>query len=148
MFKSDKTSIQAFRKSKNGVLFASGSIWEGVDVVGDTLSSIIIVRLPFPIRSATMEEKKIASTDVGTFVMTYAVPEMLIKLRQGAGRLIRSETDTGVISILDTRAARGGAYNRQVRQALEKYPSVDSVEEIREFLKSVKTPEYFNTEEK
>ena len=143
MSKSNRNAINAFKKSKNGVIFASGSMWEGVDFAGDCLSSVIIVRLPFPIRSVSMEEKKNASKSVPLFIADYAVPEMLIKLRQGAGRLIRSESDTGVLSILDSRASKNGAYGSKVRQALRKYPVVDSLDEIREFMKSVKKPEYF-----
>ena len=143
MTKSNKNAINAFKKSKNGVIFASGSMWEGVDFIGDCLSSVIIVRLPFPMRSVTMEEKKNASKNVPQFIADYAVPEMLIKLRQGAGRLIRSEQDTGVLSILDSRASENGAYSRKVRQALRKYPMVSTIDEVHEFMKSVKQPDYF-----
>lgn len=142
MTRSNRMAIRDFRNSKNGVLFASGSMWEGVDCIGDCLSSVIIVRLPFPLRSATMEQKKNAAGDVCKFVQEYAVPEMLIKLRQGAGRLIRSETDTGVISILDSRAATG-SYVPRLRSALSKYPTVDSVEEIGDFIKEIKSADYF-----
>lgn len=143
MTRSNKTAIADFKKSKNGVLFAAGSMWEGVDCVGDCLSSVIIVRLPFPLRSATMEEKKSACGNVPKFIQEYAVPEMLIKLRQGAGRLIRSESDTGLLSILDARASKDGKYREQVLNALRKYPLVESVDEAMEFFKMVKSPEYF-----
>lgn len=142
MTRSNRVAIRDFRNSKNGVLFASGSMWEGVDCVGDCLSSVIIVRLPFPMRSAAMEQKKKATGDVYKFVQEYAVPIMLIKLRQGVGRLIRCETDTGVISILDSRAATG-SYVPRLRTALSKYPTVDSVEEVREFMKVIKNSDYF-----
>lgn len=64
MNRSNKNAIDQFKRSKNGVLFASGSMWEGVDCAGDILSSVIIVRLPFPLRSQSMEYKrsKCAST--------------------------------------------------------------------------------------
>ncbi len=143
MTRSNKTAITTFKKSKNGVLFASGSMWEGVDCVGDCLSSVIIVRLPFPIRSATMEEKKEACDNVPQFIREYAVPEMLIKLRQGAGRLIRSETDTGLLSILDARAI-SGSYASKVAHTLAKYPRVNSIEEAKAFMKSVKDKKYFD----
>ena len=59
MTRSNKSAIADFKESKNGVLFASGSMWEGVDCIGDCLSSVIIPQLPpFPMRSATMESKK------------------------------------------------------------------------------------------
>ena len=143
MNRSNRTAISDFKKSRNAVLFASGSMWEGVDCVGDILSSVIVVRLPFPIRSTAMEEKKKACGSVSTFIQDYAVPEMLMKLRQGAGRLIRSETDTGCLSILDCRAASDGAYRNRVLQALSQYPLVDTVDQIGEFFHQVKAPEYF-----
>ena len=143
MTRSNKTAIADFKKSKNGVLFASGSMWEGVDCIGDTLSSVIIVRLPFPRRCATMEQKKNECNDVSEFVKEYAVPEMLIKLRQGAGRLIRCESDTGVLSILDSRASESGAYRNRVLTALDKYPLVNTIEEISDFMQTIKSAEYF-----
>jgi len=143
MTRSNKTAISDFKKSKNGVLFASGSMWEGVDCVGDTLSSVIIVRLPFPRRCATMEQKKNECENVYEFVQEYAVPEMLIKLRQGAGRLIRCESDTGVLTILDARASINGAYRDRVLTSLEKYPLINSIDHVSKFMRAVKSPEYF-----
>ena len=67
---------------------------------------------------------------------------MLIKLRQGVGRLIRSENDTGLISILDARAERG-TYADKIRQVLHKYPEVKTIEEVQAFFKAVKPKEYF-----
>ena len=142
MTRSNKNAISDFKKSKNGILFASGSMWEGVDCVGDCLSSVIIVRLPFPLRSARMEEKKEACKDVGEFIERYCIPSMLIKLRQGAGRLIRSEKDTGVVSILDPRA-NWKKYSGKIEQALHKFPEVYSVGEIETFMRQVKDDDYF-----
>ena len=142
MTRSNRNAIRDFKKKDNVVLFASGSMWEGVDCAGDKLSSVIIVRLPFPLRSAAMEEKKSASANVSAFINEYAVPEMLIKLRQGVGRLIRCETDTGLISVLDTRAVRS-RYSERVQAVLSKYPRVENLDEIREFFHSVKHKEYF-----
>ena len=144
MTRSNRGAINAFKMCSNGVIFASGSMWEGVDCVGDVLSSVIIVRLPFPKRNVAAEAKKSAIKNVPAFIAEYAVPEMLIKLRQGVGRLIRSETDTGVISILDVRAADGGPYAKRVRKTLCKYPRANSIEELRIFLESVKSPDYFS----
>lgn len=76
------------------------------------------------------------------FVQKCAVPQMLIKLRQGAGRLIRNETDTGILAILDARAARGGAYRSRVMNTLDKYPLVSSIEEVASFIDSVKDETY------
>lgn len=147
MSRSNKNAIDQFKRSRNGVLFASGSMWEGVDCAGDILSSVIIVRLPFPLRSQAMELKRSACADTGEFVRKYAVPQMILKLRQGAGRLIRTETDTGVLAILDARAAKGGAYRSRVLKALGKYPLVESVEEVEQFIRAVKDKAYFETSE-
>lgn len=147
MTRSNKNAITDFKKSKNGILFASGSMWEGVDCVGDCLSSVIIVRLPFPMRSVLMEEKKEACDSVASFVDRYCTPNMLIKLRQGVGRLIRSEADTGVVSILDPRAT-SKSYSVKVGQALHKYPKVDSPEEIESFMRSVKSEKYYAEKKK
>lgn len=142
MTRSNKNAITDFKKSKNGILFASGSMWEGVDCVGDCLSSVIIVRFPFPMRSALMEEKKEACENVGAFVDRYCTPNMLMKLRQGIGRLIRCESDTGVVSILDPRAT-SKSYSVKVGQALHKYPKVETTDEIDSFMHSVKDESYY-----
>ncbi len=142
MSRSNKTAITQFKNSGNGVLFASGSMWEGVDCAGDILSSVIIVRLPFPLRSQTMEFKKMSCKNTKEFVQKYAVPQMIIKLRQGAGRLIRNETDTGVLAILDARAAKGGVYRTRVLNTLDKYPLVSSISDVASFIDSVKDESY------
>lgn len=147
MTKSNRNAIQEFKAGKNSVLFASGSMWEGVDCAGDTLSSVIIVRLPFPLRTEALEQKKANCETLDDFVQRYAVPQMIIKLRQGAGRLIRNETDTGVISILDSRAAPAGSHRQRVLKAMDKYPLVDSVEEIESFIRQVKSADYFDNHE-
>ena len=142
MSRSNKMAINQFKASGNGVLFASGNMWEGVDCAGDILSSVIIVRLPFPARSQMMEFKKEQYGNVLNFVDSYATPQMLIKLKQGAGRLIRTETDTGIVSILDARASRTGAYHDRVRKAFEQYPLIHTVQEVRNFMYDVKTEDY------
>ena len=142
MSRSNKTAITQFKNSGNGVLFASGSMWEGVDCAGDILSSVIIVRLPFPLRSQTMEFKKSNCGSTKEFVQKYAVPQMIIKLRQGAGRLIRNETDTGVLAILDARATQAGAYRTRVLNTLRKYPLVSSISDVASFIDSVKDESY------
>lgn len=144
MTRSNKSAIAEFKKSKNAVLFASGAMWEGVDCAGDGLSSVIIARLPFPLRSATMEQKKDKYSSVTEFVRKVAVPEMIIKLRQGVGRLIRNETDTGLVAVLDARAY-SGANAGKVQDVLKKYTRVRSTEDIRKFFRDVKSDAYFES---
>ncbi|MBQ9743032.1 MAG: ATP-dependent DNA helicase, partial [Ruminococcus sp.] len=143
MARGNKTAISSFKRADNAILFAAGSMWEGIDIAGDKLSSVIIVRLPFPQRSILMEEKKKDCFSTYEFVERYCVPNMLIKLRQGVGRLIRSETDTGVVTILDERVARGGRYRHRVLQTLNKFGKVENITAIRSFLEKVKTTEYW-----
>lgn len=145
MNKSNKNAISDFKKSKNGILFASGSMWEGVDCIGDCLSSVIIVKLPFPMPSAIMEERRESCENTHEFINKYCAPDMLIKLRQGVGRLIRCESDTGVVSILDPRADFR-TYGTKVAHALRHYPRVHSVKEIRSFMESVKDKKYFESQ--
>ena len=143
MHKGMKNTAEAFRRSQNGVLFASGSFWEGVDFPGDILSSIIVVNLPFPVPSPIMEYKKKDFPSLSQFIDRYAFPVMIARLRQGLGRLIRSETDTGVVAILDYRASRYGKYHRRVMASILGYTQAMSVDEVRGFIKSVKAAEYF-----
>ena len=142
MKKGDKQVIKKFKASKNGVLFATGAMWEGVNCVGDVLSSVIIPRLPFPVRSAVLEGKKESCINSLEFISRFAVPEMVIKLRQGAGRLVRCETDTGVISILDSRANKH-YYSEVIMDALKKHPVVTSLSEVDEFIHEVKDDAFF-----
>lgn len=143
MARGNKTAIADFKKAKNAILFAAGSMWEGVDCPGDRLSSVIIVRLPFPMRTAVTDKEKIKCGSVHDFVDQFAVPQMLIKLRQGVGRLIRTECDTGVVSILDPRV-HSPVYKQRIDRALNKFPAVHTVDEVAEFIDSVKEDEYKN----
>ena len=101
----NKKLLENFFVNKNSVLFATDSFWEGVDVPGESLSVLIICRLPFkvpsdPVIKARME---LIEKNGGNSFMEYSLPEAVIKLRQGFGRLIRRKSDRGVIMITDTR---------------------------------------------
>ena len=91
------------------------------------------------------KDKRKGCTGLREFVNKYALPEMIIKLRQGVGRLIRKENDTGVVSILDSRAAYG-FYSTKVSSVLSKYPRVDTIEDVHAFMKNVKTDSYFENQ--
>lgn len=114
---SQDSVITEFRKS-NGVLLGTGVFWEGVNIEGPDLSQVIIFRLPFPVPSDPIYEYK-ASVTKNPFMEVF-VPDMLLRLRQGTGRLIRSETDLGILSILDSRLSTAAkkSYRAQVLDTL------------------------------
>jgi ATP-dependent DNA helicase DinG len=143
MDKSEKNIVEAFKRSENGVLFATGSFWEGVDCPGDIISSLIVVNLPFPTPTPIMDHKKGQFAQLKAFIDTIIFPEMLIKLKQGMGRLIRCETDTGLIAILDFRISKKGKYRNRVLSALPEYKVTDSLYEVKSFFNKVKQSEYF-----
>lgn len=97
--------IEEFRQNKRTVLMGAASFWEGIDLPGEILKCVIIARLPFsppttPVVEARMEE--LVSKNKDAFY-NYAVPEAVIKLKQGFGRLIRTEDDEGIVVVLDRR---------------------------------------------
>lgn len=97
--------VSMYTAGKNPVLFGTDSFWEGVDIKGNQLSNVIIVKLPFKVPSDPVTEAIIEHITVqGKNSFTeYQVPEAVIKFKQGIGRLIRSKTDSGTITILDNR---------------------------------------------
>ncbi len=96
-----------FRSTPNAVLFATGTFWEGIDVVGDALSCVIIDRLPFPTPSDPLVAARIASIEARgkSGFEEYMIPSAIVRLKQGFGRLIRAKTDRGLVALLDGRAA-------------------------------------------
>ncbi len=97
---SQEKVLREFREDANSVLLGTGAYWEGISIEGKSLSHVIIFRLPFPVPDPVIDYKASIATDP---LMEVSVPEMIIHLKQGIGRLIRNETDTGIISIIDRR---------------------------------------------
>jgi len=100
--------LKEFRKSNNGVLLGTNSFWEGVDIQGDSLSLLILFKLPFQPPSEPLIEALIEKLDRENrdSFMHFMLPNALLKLRQGFGRLIRSKTDRGIVLILDSRVSK------------------------------------------
>lgn len=97
---SQERVLDAFQKDTDSVLLGTGSYWEGISIEGKALSHVVIFRLPFPVPDPIISYKASISKDP---LMEVQVPEMIIKLKQGIGRLIRNFTDTGIVSIIDSR---------------------------------------------
>ena len=97
--------LKKFRETPNAVLFATSSFWQGVDVRGDQLSCVIIDKLPFAVPSDPIVAARQRHIDEqgGSSFYEYSVPQAIISLKQGLGRLIRSTTDRGVLAVLDPR---------------------------------------------
>jgi ATP-dependent DNA helicase DinG len=146
LFKLDRGgtgAIDRFKQSGGGILLASGSFWEGIDIPGDALSMLIIVKLPFAVPDPIGDYERSLCGDMESYKSKVIVPDMQVKLRQGDGRLIRCETDTGVVAILDSRANSGGAYRGRVLSALPECGVTSDIKAVREFFRERKSAGYF-----
>ena len=111
--------LERFRGTSNAVLFATSSFWQGVDVQGEQLSCVIIDKLPFavPTDPIVAARSRFIDDNGGKSFFDYSVPQAVISLKQGIGRLIRSSSDRGVIAILDPRL-RTKSYGRDFLASL------------------------------
>ena len=127
-----------FRELGNAILFGSASFWEGVDVPGNALSLVVIDKLPFappddPLLAARLDRLK---DEGGNPFMAWQLPQAVISLKQGAGRLIRTETDRGVLVICDPRLT-DKPYGRRIWQSLPKMKRTREEQEAVAFLRTV-----------
>jgi ATP-dependent DNA helicase DinG len=123
--------IERFRSTPNAVLFATASFWQGVDVQGDQLSCVIIDKLPFavPTDPIVAARSRFIEENGGRAFSDYSVPQAIITLKQGIGRLIRSKTDRGVIAILDPRL-RTKPYGKNFLESLPRMRITSDLNEV------------------
>lgn len=117
--------LKRFRRDKTSVLFGTDSFWEGVDVEGDALESVIITKLPFKVPSEPIIEARYEAIEKngGNAFMEYAVPLAVLKFKQGFGRLIRRQTDRGCVIIFDNRVIQK-SYGKKFIHSLPKCRTV------------------------
>lgn len=125
--------LNTFKKTERAVLFGTDSFWEGVDVVGEALRCVIIVKLPFKVPSEPIIQARseAISAKGGDPFMDYTLPQAIVKFKQGFGRLIRNKRDRGCVVCLDTRLLNKG-YGKQFLNSL---PKCDYVFTAKETLK-------------
>jgi ATP-dependent DNA helicase DinG len=126
--------LEWFRTTPNAVLFATGTFWEGIDVVGDQLSCVIIDRLPFPSPGDPLVQARIESIEARgqNGFDQYMIPSAIVRLKQGFGRLIRSKSDRGLVALLDGRAA-SSRFGAIILNALPPATRLSHLDELTEF---------------
>jgi len=126
--------LEEFRNDVHSVLLATGAFWQGVDVPGESLSCLIVDKLPFDSPGDPLVAGRIHAIREkgGNPFMEYQIPSAVISLKQGLGRLIRSSTDRGVLSILDKRLTTKG-YGRMFFDSLPSIPATHKLEDLHLF---------------
>ena len=130
--------VGSFRKTPNAVLLGVRSFWEGVDIPGEALTLLVIDKLPFPVPSDPLHQARAerAEEATGDGFANYSVPQAALTLKQGLGRLIRTQQDVGLAAVLDSRLVRMG-YGRRLVRSLPPFPLTTSLEEATTFLESL-----------
>jgi ATP-dependent DNA helicase DinG len=129
--------LERFRFLGNGILVASQSFWEGVDVRGEALSLVVIDKLPFappddPVLSARIDHMKRQGRNA---FFEYQLPRAVINMKQGAGRLIRDETDRGVLMVCDPRLV-GKPYGKRIWLSLPPMKRTREIADVEAFFAS------------
>lgn len=129
-----KALLEEFRNTPNAVLFGTSSFWQGVDVQGEALSCVIIDRLPFAVPNDPVVQARMKAIEEagGKPFFEYQVPEAVLTLKQGFGRLIRSLEDRGVLVLLDPRIRRQ-RYGQTFLQSLPPYRVTTTITDVESF---------------
>src|SRR6202047_4620165 len=127
--------LEEFRSTPNAVLFATSSFWQGVDVPGEQLSCVIVDRLPFAVPSDPIvaARGKALQEDGRNAFSEFQVPQAVLALKQGFGRLVRTKTDRGVLALLDSRIQRM-AYGKIFLESLPAYGTTQDLRDVARFL--------------
>ena len=130
--------LRTFRDAGNAVLLGTSSFWEGVDVKGDALRLVIIEKLPFASPDDALTRARIEHLKAtgGNAFREYQLPEAALALKQGVGRLIRSESDRGVVVICDPRLV-DKPYGRVFRDSLPPMPVTRAAHDAEKFLRRI-----------
>jgi len=128
--------LDRFRATPHAVLFGTSSFWQGVDVQGEQLSAVLIDRLPFAVPTDPITAARIrqVNEEGGNAFKDYQVPQAVLALKQGFGRLIRSVNDRGVLTMLDPRMVRM-SYGKVFFESLPPYRQTSKLEEVRLFMR-------------
>ena len=127
--------LERFRNTPGAVLFATASFWQGVDVPGEQLSCVIIDRLPFAVPTDPVVAARVRALEEEghNAFAEYQVPEAVLALKQGFGRLIRSRSDRGVLAILDNRIQRMH-YGKIFLESLPEYTITQNLGKVASFM--------------
>jgi len=127
--------IERFKQDNNSALFGTNTFWQGIDVPGDDLQCVIIAKLPFAVPGEPVTEARIEAIEKEgrQAFLEYQVPQAIILLKQGFGRLIRTKTDRGIVAILDSRLRTKG-YGMQFLKSLPECRVTADLNQLRDFL--------------
>ncbi len=129
--------IRRFRENPQSIILGTASFWEGIDLAGDSLQALVVMRLPFNVPTEPVFEARSELYD--NAFMEFALPQAILRLRQGFGRLIRTKTDRGVAIILDKRVISrryGSLFIRSLPPATRKTCKLDGLgDEVRQWLR-------------
>jgi len=136
-----ETLVREFESAGDAVLLGVDTFWQGIDVPGEALSCVVLVKLPFPNVSSALEEarRRWLEENGREYFKDWSLPRAVMKFRQGFGRLIRSSTDCGAVICLDSRVLKKG-YGKTFLRSLPPCRKINSLDELEKFFKPAAAP--------